>query len=175
MIKFSRLLRSLLGLIAGSWLAILLIGVPIALLVNSSFDEINYFDPGFLANFGYKTWLDYVLHEGPAFLEVSLAFTILACPLGLVVHAVLCRLNWQSLHNYLGTGVLTAGVISLLITLCLFGGAPAFPVAVAFSLFLISLIVSSLFALVTLLGFWLIRRPDLDNKSAISVASGSQL
>lgn len=160
MIKSGRLLRSLLGLIAGSWLAILLIGVPLVLLVNSAFDEISYFDPGFLTNLGYKTWLDYALHEGPVFLEVSLAFTILACLLGFVVHAVLSRLKWQSLHNYLGAGVLTTGIISLIVTFCLFGGAPAFPVAVAFSLFLVALILSALLALVTLLVFWLIRRPD---------------
>jgi len=162
MIKSGRLLRSLLGLIAGSWLAVLLIGAPLVLLVNSVFDKISYFDPGFLANFGYKTWLDYALHEGPVFLEISFIFTILACLLGFIVHAVLYRLNWQSLHNYLGAGILTAGVFSLLITLYLFGGAPAFPVAVAFSLFLIALILSALFALVTLLVFWLIRRPDKD-------------
>ena len=162
MIKSGRLLRSLLGLIAGSWLAILLIGAPLVLLVNSAFDKISYFDPGFLANLGYKTWLDYALHEGPAFLEVSLAFTILACLLGFVVHAVLCRLNWQSLHNYLGAGGLTAGVVSLIVTLSLFAEAPAFPVAVAFSSFLIALVLSELFTLVIVLTFWLIRRPDKD-------------
>ncbi|WP_303830720.1 hypothetical protein [Asticcacaulis taihuensis] len=162
MIKSGRLLRSLLGLIADSWLAILLIGVPFALLVNSSFDEISYFDPVFLTNYGYKGWLDYALCEGTAFFEVSLAFTILVCLLGFVIHAVLCKLNWQSLHNYLGTGVIAAGVFSLLIAFCFFGGTSAFPVAVAFSLFLIAFILSALFALMTSLVFWLIRRPDKD-------------
>ncbi len=165
MIQSGRLFRSLLGLIAGAWLAILLIGAPIALLVNSSFDEISYFDHLFLTSFGYKNWLDYALREGAPILEVIMVFTVLLCVPGFIIHAVLHRLNWRHLHNYLNTGVLIATGFSLLITLCLFGGQSSFPAAVVFSLFLVTLIFSTLSALMVLLVFWLIRRPDKDART----------
>ncbi len=164
MIKPGRFFRSLIGLISGTWLIVLLIDAPLALFVNKTFDEISFFDPGFLTNYGYKNWGEYALREGPLILGVILMLTALVCMLGFIVHAILYRLNWRHLHNYLGTGVFIAAVFSLLAVLCLFSGASAFPAAVIFSLFLVILIFSAFSAMVALLVFWLIRRPDKDAK-----------
>jgi hypothetical protein len=164
MIKPGRFLRSLLGLIAGAWLAILLILLPLAQFMSRTFDEKTVLDPDFLDFYGYKSWSDYAFRVGAPFLGLVLVLTALSCAFGMILHTVLYFLNWRRLYNYMSGGTVVVATFCLLGVLYLANGAPSFPTAVGFSLFLAALIVSALFALVTLLVFWLIRRPDKDLK-----------
>ena len=166
MIKFQRFLRSLLGLATGTWVASLLILLPLDLFTNMDADSKTILSPEFLDYYGYKSWSIYVVKEASDFIVLVLALIVLACVLGFTAHAILYRLHWRRLYTYIRAGAWMAFGLSALIAIYFANIGKGIPTAVCFGFFLIVLILSELFTLVISTIFWLIRRPDRDDMSA---------
>jgi hypothetical protein len=158
MIKAKNLLRSLAGIVLGSWIAAFVVCLPLSLFDRPEPDSRTPFDPDVLDYYGYPDWWALLAHEAISYAQFATFCTVIALVFGFATHAVLFHFKKVSLGYYLLAAIFAATCFAI-IGFTLIGRVGSAPFAV---FGLITLMVSVFIACVTATITWLIRRPDKD-------------
>lgn len=158
MIKATNFLRSLAGIIVGSWTAAFVVYLPSSLFDRPEVDSRTPFDPDVLDYYGYRNWWALLTHEAISYAQFAIFCAGVALALGFAAHAILFHFKKASLGNYLLAAIFAATCFAMII-FAIFGRSGSIPYAV---FGLIALMVCVFIASITACIAWLIRRPDKD-------------